>query len=230
MSSESLLRTRLLPVLLLALGPGSEASRAEGFALYDEVDQVRITEEIGKVEIKHRGKHYTILRNQDTMATIEGGFARTSRPCPPFCIQPMQLASGVETIGELEVIDYLKRMSDGDDSILLIDSRDAEWIARGTIPGAINIPWTDLRAGTSDPGTIVDILELQFGAVQLDGLWDFSQAKTLVLFCNGMWCGQSPTNIKTLLRYGYPAHKLKWFRGGMQTWKQLGLITVKPGE
>ncbi|MED5532474.1 MAG: rhodanese-like domain-containing protein, partial [Pseudomonadota bacterium] len=49
-----------------------------------------------------------------------------------------------------------------------------------------------------------------------------------VMFCNGMWCGQSPNNIKNLLKFGYPAHKIKWYRGGMQDWEILGLSTAKP--
>ncbi len=32
---------------------------------------------------------------------------------------------------------------------------------------------------------------------------------------------------KALLNLGYPPHKLKWYRGGMQSWEQLGLTTVK---
>ena len=59
-------------------------------------------------------------------------------------------------------------------------------------------------------------------------VFDYSAAKTLVLFCNGMWCGQSPASIRTLLKYGYPAEKIKYFRGGMQTWEILGLSTAKP--
>jgi hypothetical protein len=27
---------------------------------------------------------------------------------------------------------------------------------------------------------------------------------------------------------GYPAHKLFWYRGGMQDWENLGLTTVRP--
>jgi hypothetical protein len=49
------------------------------------------------------------------------------------------------------------------------------------------------------------------------------------MFCNGMWCGQSPNNILNLLKFGYPADKIKWYRGGMQDWEILGLTTV-PGE
>jgi rhodanese-related sulfurtransferase len=120
-------------------------------------------------------------------------------------------------------------MTEGDDSILLIDSRTPDWVAKGTIPGAINVPWTKLNpAKGADPISVVDILTGTFGARELEGLWDFSQAKTLVMFCNGAWCGQSPNNIRNLMRFGYPAHKIKWYRGGMQSWEMLGLTTVKP--
>jgi rhodanese-related sulfurtransferase len=188
---------------------------------------VRITPDIASVEVMHNGKRITIARNQDENHLVNPDFARTSRRCPPFCVQPYTLAPGVETIGELEMLDHLARMSKGDSSILVIDSRTPDWVKKGTIPGSVNIPWTTLnpRQG-ADPITIAEILENKFGAVQQEGLWDFSRAKTLVLFCNGLWCGQSPNNIQTLLRFGYPAAKLKWYRGGMQDWEIPGLTTV----
>ncbi len=189
--------------------------------------QVKITGEMASVEVMHNGKKTTIMRNQDQNNVVNEAFAKTSRKCPPFCIQPMSLAPGVETIAEVEMLDYLKRMSDGDDSIMVIDSRTPDWVARGTIPGAVNIPWTDLNASKSDPFTISDILEKRFGARNQEGLWDYTNAKTLVMFCNGMWCGQSPNNISSLLKFGYPAHKIKWYRGGMQDWEILGLSTAK---
>ena len=68
----------------------------------------------------------------------------------------------------------------------------------------------------------------QFGAAKGASGWDFSKAKTLVLFCNGIWCPQSSINIKTLVKLGYPADKIKWYRGGMQDWFSVGLTTVKP--
>jgi len=188
---------------------------------------VRITPDIASVDVVHNGKKITIARNQDEKHLVHPDFARTSRKCPPFCIQPYTLAPGVETIGELEVLDYLARMSKGDTSILVIDSRTPDWVKKGTIPGSVNIPWTSLNPGQgADPMSIAEILESRFGAVQQEGLWDFSKVKTLVLFCNGMWCGQSPNNIQTLLRFGYPAAKIKWYRGGMQDWEILGLTTV----
>ncbi len=197
--------------------------------------QVTVAEELAvaidrglfKVDIKHNGKPVTIMRNQDPDDTVDPRYAKTSRKCPPFCIQPIVVAEGVQTIGELELIDYISRAVT-DDSILVIDSRTPGWVSKGTIPGSVNIPWTELNAAAgADPLQIAAVLEERFGALSLEGLWDFTHAKTLVLFCNGMWCGQSPTNIKTLLKFGYPAAKIKWYRGGLQDWEILGLTVVK---
>jgi rhodanese-related sulfurtransferase len=141
----------------------------------------------------------------------------------------MQLAPGVETIGELDVLDYLRQVSAGRRDVLLIDSRDGDWPKRsGVIPGAVLLPWEQLFPAKADRESIAHILEDKFGARRDGPLWSFAQAKTLVFYCNGPWCGQSPTNIKSLLAMGYPAHKLKWYRGGIQEWKQLGLTTVAP--
>lgn len=190
---------------------------------------VNISPEIESVTVIHGDDNIKIMRNQNQKNTVNPAFAKTSRKCPPFCIQPSSLAPGVETIAELEVLNYLKLISEGDESILVIDSRTPDWVAKGTIPGAINIPWKSLNpAQGADPISIGEILEERFNAKNLEGLWDFGSAKTLVMFCNGMWCGQSPNNIKNLLKFGYPAHKIKWYRGGMQNWEILGLSTAKP--
>ncbi|NOX50440.1 MAG: rhodanese-like domain-containing protein [Gammaproteobacteria bacterium] len=191
-------------------------------------EPVGITSSKMAVTVTHRGKSMQIVRNPNNANTVKADYAITSRACPPFCILPMELAPGIETIGELEMLNYLVGASNSSD-ILVIDSRTSDWVAKGTIPGSISIPWTLLNLQTSDPLTISDIMESKFGAVQMDELWDFDQAKTLVLFCNGMWCGQSPRNIRTLLRYGFPAENIKWYRGGMQTWEVLGLTTVPGG-
>ena len=191
---------------------------------------VKITPDIESVDVMHDGRKVTIMRNQDEKNTVNPAFAKTSRKCPPFCIQPSSMGPGVETIGEAEIIDYAKRMSDGDDSIVLIDSRTPDWVGRGTIPGAMNVPWTKLNpAEGADPISIAEIMEDVFGVKSNEELMDFSNCKTAVLFCNGMWCGQSPNNIRNLLKFGYPAHKIKWYRGGMQDWEILGLTTVKGG-
>ena len=207
---------------------------------------VGITPDMMSVTVTHNGESVEIMRNQDNANTVIPAFAKTSRPCPPFCIQPMSLAPGVETLGEVEVLDYAAKMSGGDSSIILIDSRTPDWVAKGTIPSAVNIPWTDLvpAKGATTEG-ITSILTERFNVKVAEGadeiaiddaianntvseVFDYSEAKTLVLFCNGMWCGQSPASIKTLLKYGYPAENIKWYRDGMQSWEILGFNTVKP--
>ena len=33
--------------------------------------------------------------------------------------------------------------------------------------------------------------------------------------------------IKQLLKIGYPAEKIKWYRGGMQSWLGLGMTSTR---
>lgn len=192
--------------------------------------KVKISPEISEISVQHNGESVTIKRIQDQKNTVVEDYALTSRACPPFCVQPIEVAPGVTTIGELELLDFLQRKSDGDESILIIDSRTPDWVEKGTIPSATNLPWTKLHPQSDgyEPIEVEGILTLQFNATVSDGIWNFSNANTLVFFCNGPWCGQSPTNIKALVNLGYPAHKMFWYRGGMQAWQSLGLTTVKP--
>jgi rhodanese-related sulfurtransferase len=215
------------PILVISMILSTSLAFAGGSALAADV-AVKITPDLASIDVMHNGKKVTIMRDQNQKATVDPNFAKTSRKCPPFCINPMQLAPGVETLGEVEVLHYLEKMSKGDKSILVVDSRTPDWVARGTIPGSVNIPWTKLapQKGAS-PIDIADIMTKQFGVMEQEGLFDYRDAKTLVMFCNGMWCGQSPNNIRTLLRFGYPADKIKWYRGGMQNWSNLGLTAVK---
>ena len=192
--------------------------------------EVNIMAGMPSVEVVHKGEKVVIQRNQDQANTVIPAFAKTSRKCPPFCIQPTSLAPGVETIGEDEVLRYAKAMSDGDGTIVLVDSRTPDWVAKGTIPSAINQPWETLNpAKGADPISIAEIMEGVFNVKSNEALMDFSECKTAVMFCNGMWCGQSPNNVKNLLKFGYPADKIKWYRGGMQNWEILGLTTVPGG-
>ena len=206
---------------------------------------VGITSKLLSVTVMHKGKQVKLTRDQNTKATVDPSFAKTSRPCPPFCIQPMSLGNSIETIGEVEVINYAKKMSDGDKSIVIVDSRTPDWVAKGTIPSAINISWVKLapKKGATTEG-IMKVMIGKFGVklkadkddVDVDeaiangdttSVFDYSSAKTLIMFCNGMWCGQSPASIAALRKFGYPADKIKYYRGGMQDWKILGLTTVK---
>lgn len=200
-------------------------------------EENRITPDIQSVKVKHNGEMITIKRGNDRDATLPEMYQKTDRGCPPFCVQPMVVVPGVETIGEIDMLGYLQRMTEGDDSVLVIDSRTPDWVMRGTIPGSVNIPWTvinnegyDASKPLSPSENFVDILQSQFGASQdpATKAWSFDDAKTLVFFCNGIWCPQSSINILTLNAVGYPVDKIKWYRGGMQDWVSVGLTTVEP--
>lgn len=205
-------------VLLFALSSVAQ----QGSAL-----EVMITPEIGEFSVMHAGKELLIRRNQDTGAMLEFNFARTSRPCPPFCAQPIVVADGVMTIGEVELVAFMRSaLKDG--SGLLIDARTADWHERGTIPGSINIPYTHLNPAQGANEITLEGPLIMFGARKGDDEWDFSEVRTLVLWCNGPWCGQSPAAIRGLLSIGYPADKLRYYRGGMQLWQVFGLPVVTP--
>ncbi|MBT6327787.1 MAG: rhodanese-like domain-containing protein [Candidatus Thioglobus sp.] len=170
-----------------------------------------------------------ISRNADNKNTIDPAFAKTSRPCPPFCINATNpfAPSQVDMVTELDMIHAARDVANGDKTLLVVDARTPGWVKKGTIPHAINVPFTKLnsKALAKDPMAVVEILTEKFGVKDLDGVLDFTGAKTIYNFCNGAWCGQSPASIRALLAIGYPEHKIKYYRGGMNAWKSLGLTT-----
>jgi rhodanese-related sulfurtransferase len=198
------------------------------------------------VEVIHKNKLIKIQRIQDQDHKLEGGFAKTSRKCPPFCIQPMDAGENVKTIGQIEIFDFMENeLLDGEG--LIIDARTPAWWKRGTIPGSVNIPFNVFSQDVDDP-QLIDMMKVlgarrrgdvggfsrameEFGLMggkQKNDEWDFTSAKKLILWCNGMWCGQSPRAIQGLLELGYPAEKILYYRGGMQVWQSLGLTVIVP--
>lgn len=211
---------------------------------------VNLTENLAYVDVVHDGKNVRVQRIQDQENTLNDGFAKTSRQCPPFCIQPITVAPGVTTVGEAEVFRFMDRELESGKG-MIIDARTPSWYQKGTIPGSVNIPFTVFEKDDNDP-ELVKALELLggirrgdvsetrrsiesfmakldlFDAGSKTAVWDFSNARDVVLWCNGPWCGQSPHAIRALLAHGYPAEKIRYYRGGMQIWKILGLTVVVP--
>jgi rhodanese-related sulfurtransferase len=211
---------------------------------------VKLTDYLAYLDVEHNGEQVRIQRIQDENNMLTDGFAKTSRKCPPFCIQPMKVSPGVITIGEAEIFRFMERELVSGDG-LLVDARTPSWYKKGTIPGSINIPFTEFVAGEDSPETINALETLGavrrnevgwltrsfeklmaklglFGADQKTDKWDFSDAKKVVFWCNGPWCGQSPRAIKGLIEHGFPPEKIAYYRGGMQMWKVLGLTVVVP--
>ena len=179
--------------------------------------QVLLEKDRVSVSVTHQGRNLLIQRNQDRS---NQAFRTTGRGK----IQPMHpfAPRAVATIGELELLDALEEREVAGKQLLLIDARSARSSARGTIPGSINIYWKEFN----DKTRLAEHFLNRFGVTRKEGVWNFDKAKTLVLFCNGPWCGQSSAAIKKLLRAGYPAHLLKYYRGGMQAWESFGLTVV----
>ena len=197
------------------------------------------------VEVLHKGQYVRIQRIQDQNHKITGGFAKTSRKCPPFCIQPMDIAPGVKTVGEPFIFDFMEKQVNGGTG-MIIDARIPAWHAKGTIPGSVNIPFTDFekpvgsnelrraffklggieRKGVGSIELLIEDLGFNDGKLKTEH-WDFSKAKPIIVWCNGPWCGQSPRAIRALMKHGYPAEKIFYYRGGMQLWQIFGLVTVK---
>ena len=169
--------------------------------------------------VDHDGDSVEIMRNQDPKNTIHELYSTTIRGMP----QPMHPFEphDVETIAEREFVAYMQQAEE-DENILIVDTRTEGWHYRLTIAGRVNVPFTVMKEAES----AADTLE-EFGAAKAaDGSYDFAAAKTLAMFCNGYWCGQTPTLIRALLEAGYPADKMKYYRGGMRAWTSLGLTTV----
>ena len=214
---------RLLILSLLALPASPTVAEDDDFAPL----RVGITPAMESVAVRHRGEWVWVERAQNPDNRIDPEYAQTSRDCPPFCIQPMVLAEGVETLGELEFIDYLVRQG-RDASVKVVDARsDAEYRS-GAIPGATGVPWTDLVIEVGAVDFLIEERLTDFG-VTLDGAApDFTDARTLVVYDNGPWCGQAAGKIRALLSMGYPPERIKWYRGGLQAWHSLGLTVIVP--
>jgi len=219
---------------------------AWSYPLQAKETEVKITPAMEYTIVTQGNDQVKVERIQDTEHLLDGAFAETSRPCPPYCINPLILSEDVHTVDELEVIKFMET-SHTSGSGMIVDTRSPGWHERGTIPGSVNIPFavfekpvedTQLadvleRLGAKqrhDVSTLVRLLERigLFNGDKKTDRWDYSQARDVLLWCNGPWCGQTPRAIKALLSHGYPADKLYYYRGGIQTWQSLGLATVKP--
>lgn len=112
-------------------------------------------------------------------------------------LQPLEVASDVRTVGELELI---RLVAEG---AVLVDCRWEGTTGGFTIPGSLNIPYDEVtkRRGDLDAGRLS------------------------IVFCNGPQCPQSPTAIKALVEAGYPAGALAYYRGGMHDWVTLSMPT-----
>ncbi len=232
----------VLSGLLVSQGNAAEVNKANSRF-------VGLTSDKPYIYVVHEGQSVKIERVQNPDYQLVGYMAKTSRPCPPHCLKPMfPVNPDVGIYGEVELLDFMENAL-RDKKGILIDARTPSWFKKGTIPGAVNIPFTKLSKAP-DSEEVVALLkkfggkergEIGFFTALLEdwGIidakyktekWDFTEAKDLVLFCNGASCGQSIRGIKGVLATGYPADKIKYYRGGVRMWEFWGLTTVIPED
>ena len=125
-------------------------------------------------------------------------------------LQPLAPIEGIHPVTEIEVLKALNN-----DEFLVVDMREIEWHLEATIPGSINIPYTEVAQRLDE-----------LGCKGKGKTLDCSQAKKVLGYCNGPVCPQSPTAMKAMAREGFPVDKIYYYRGGMLAWDALGLTTV----
>jgi len=190
-------------VLTICLALLAGTASAQDVAITPDMAMVAVETDSGVVEIK---------RIQDTENRISGEWAKTSRSCPNFCVQPIKPAPGVTPIGELELLEFLK-----DPDVVVVDGRVERDFATGAIPGAVNVPYTQAADRLHELGC-----EPDFDGFICDG----EDVKSVALYCNGPWCAQSPTAARRMIEAGFPAEKIYYYRPGMQGWRMLGLTVT----
>ena len=182
----------LLGISLSGLVFGQAATIAVGTALniHDNQKKVVIMTQKGPVDI-----------------------TRTMTPCGKNggVLQPLVPVAGIHPVGEIEILEALS-----DRGALVVDMRDITDRVKGTIPGSISIPYTEVAARLGE-----------LGCKKNGDKWSCETAIKVFAFCNGPTCPQSPMAIKAMTREGFPADKIYYYRGGMLDWDALGLTSVK---
>jgi len=95
--------------------------------------KVKITNDKSYAMVHADGERIKITRIQDTSHVIDGSFSKTSRPCPPFCINPLKINDKVNTVAELEVIQFMETTMYRGDGVL-VDARTPSWYNKGRFP------------------------------------------------------------------------------------------------
>lgn len=143
--------------------------------------------------------------------------------CMPGCLLPAGVG-GVASLTEVEVLAFLA----GDLAAgtgVMIDPRLPEAHAAGTLPGAVNLPLPTLARDNPYLGDVLRALGATGGEA---GDFDFSAAKLLLIHGNGPWQDEGAGAVQALLDLGYPADKLRFYRGGIRDWMLTGLALAMP--
>ena len=177
-----------------------------------------------KASFVFNGQRVVIDQSNEEAARFAVNFAGAGDLCGAPCIAPMETAAGVDTLGETELVAFLMDEVAGNTG-LLVDARMPEYRARGFIPGSVSLPHSVLGADNAYHDEILEAL----GALQVEGIFNFTDARKLLVFDTGPSTNEAGDLIARLLGAGYPAEKIKYYRGGMQVWAVLGFSIQEGG-
>lgn len=166
----------------------------------DETQALRIIGQEREFVVQTPTGPFTITRTMTVCARNKG------------FLQPLIPLPGVRPVTEIEVLQALN-----DPQTMVIDMRDEDEPLEATIPNSYHIPFNELEDR-------MDELGCTRGSMSS---WDCAKAPNVVAFCNGPVCPQSPIGMASMVRAGFPATKLSYYRGGMMDWEALGLSTVR---
>jgi rhodanese-related sulfurtransferase len=170
-----------------------------------------------KASFIFNGERVKISRENREIARYAERFAAAGGGCGAPCIVPMQVAEGVKTLAETEVLEFLVKQVAGNAG-LMVDARMPAERALGFIPGTVSLPYTTLGPGNDFKKDILRAL----GAREFDGVFNFTDARKLLVYDNGPSTDDAGTLVRHLLDQGYPPELIHYYRGGMQVWAVLG--------
>ncbi len=166
--------------------------------------KVKITKDLKSVVVSFQKREFLIERIDD-------------RECPPYCIAPMKI-DNIKTVGELETIEFMKSLKKNRNR-LVVDVRSSVEYKQNSLPTAINIPYSMLTPNSKYREEILKLL----GVRKLKKGWHFKYVYKLLIFDNGILDNRAIKMINSLIKIGYPKNKILYYRGGVDSWRELGL-------
>lgn len=193
-------------VIAVAILVSAGAARADGHASGAQADFV------------FNGIELSISTGFAGAAEYAARFAALAPSCDPECVSGPTAAPNVQTLVEPEVLEFLAQAV-GQNAGLLVDARMPNDRAMGFIPGSVSLPFETLNPQNELRDEILKAL----GARAFEDVFNFTDAQSLVVYDSGPTRHDAELLIGHLLEVGYPADKIRYYRGGMQVWAVLGL-------
>ncbi len=246
MSPTNILPTRIklstLSLLIACTSTGLVVPTSPAFAdVANTIDYAMLQQDMPYLFVVHKGRSVKIVRDISRSfqvpTNIRGTLNDTAQSCPPFCLQPLKLDDlPVVTVSEVEIIDFMTNFLRNNTGVL-IDVRAPIKNSAFTIPGSVNYFVQTFQKGVGDnefdamlsalgvkPREEVSWLTSQLENIgivdnsEVTETLDFTEAKELVLWGEAQSDNTVPIAIRALLKAGYPAHKIRWYHGGIASW------------